>query len=147
MAATKLEVLSFKTRLQRRSNGYPTYSGSSNSMALLRILPNVTGSRLLKMAAAKPEVLISQLPDQNSDAVPTANPPFCGSSNSMALLRILPDVTGSRFFKMAAVKPEILISQLLDKIATPLQRLTSIFRVQEVTTGSVCNSAMDFLDT
>jgi len=64
----------------------------------------------------------------------------------MALLRILPHVTGSRLFKMAAAKPEVLIYQLLDNIAKPLQRLTSIFRVQKVTTGSVCNSAMDFLD-
>jgi hypothetical protein len=50
----------------------------------------------------------------DSDAVPTANPPFSGSSNSAALLRILPDVTGSRILKMAATKPEVLISQLLD---------------------------------
>ena len=32
---------------------------------------------------------------QNSNAVPTVNPPFSESSN---LLRIVPDVTGSRFF-------------------------------------------------
>jgi hypothetical protein len=31
---------------------------------------------------------------------------------------VLPDVTGSRNFKMATVKLEILISQLLDKIGT-----------------------------
>jgi len=37
----------------------------------------------------------------------------------MALFRILSDVTGSRFLKMSAAKPEVLISQLLDKIATP----------------------------
>ena len=49
----------------------------------------------------------------------------------MALLRILPDVTGSRFLKMAAFKPEVLIYQLLDKIATPFQRLTPIFGVQQ----------------
>ena len=34
---------------------------------------------------------------QDSNAVPTANPPFSGSRNQMALLRIVPDVTGSRF--------------------------------------------------
>ena len=37
---------------------------------------------------------------------------------------ILSDVTGSRKFKMAAVKPELHISQLVDTIGTPLQRLT-----------------------
>jgi len=42
---------------------------------------------------------------------------FSGSSNSMALLTILTDVTGSRKSKMAASKPEVLIAQLLDKIA------------------------------
>ena len=47
---------------------------------------------------------------------------------------------------MAAAKPEVLISQLLDKIAAPLQRLVSMFRVKKVTTGSVLNSSMDFLD-
>ena len=36
-------------------------------------------------------------PDING--VPTANQPFSGSSNSMTLLLILPDVTGSRFLR------------------------------------------------
>src|SRR5208282_1609463 len=65
---------------------------------------------------------------QDSNAVPKANPPFSGSSNSMAPLRILSDVTGSLLLKMAAAKPEVLISQLLDKIATPFQRQTPHFR-------------------
>ena len=64
----------------------------------------------------------------------------------MALFRILSDVTGSRKSKMAAIKLEILISRLLDKIATPFQRLTPIFGVQEVTSGSICNSAAESLD-
>src|SRR5208282_5041588 len=64
---------------------------------------------------------------QDSNAVPTANPPFSGSRNSAELLGILPDVTGSRKLKMAAVKPEVLISQPLEKIATPFQRLTPFF--------------------
>ena len=41
----------------------------------------------------------------DSNAVPTANPSFSGSSNSKALLPILPDETGSRFLKMAAAIP------------------------------------------
>ena len=75
-----------------------------------------TGS--IYISASKPD----------SDAVPTTNPPFPGSSNVMALLRILPDVTGSRLLKMAAAKPEVLISQLPNQIATPFQRLTHHFR-------------------
>ena len=50
----------------------------------------------------------------DSNAVPTAIPPFSGSSNSAELLRSLFDVTGSRILKMAATKPEVLISQFLD---------------------------------
>ena len=44
----------------------------------------------------------------------------------------MPDVTGSRFLKMAASKPEVLISQLPDKISTPIQRLTPIFGVLDI---------------
>ena len=62
---------------------------------------------------------------QDSNAVPTANPPFSGSSNSAALLRILPDVTGSRILKMAAA---ILKSRL------------------PVTSDSIRNSAAELLD-
>jgi hypothetical protein len=68
----------------------------------------------------------------DSNAVPTANPPFSGSSNPLALLRIVPDVTGSRFFKMAAAKPEVHIFLLPDKIATPFQRLPQIFGILEI---------------
>ena len=42
----------------------PMFSGSGNSMALLLMIPGVIGSRKLKTAAAKPEVLIYQLLDQ-----------------------------------------------------------------------------------
>ena len=66
----------------------------------------------------------------DSDAVPTANPPFSGSGNSKALLRRVPDVTGSQILKMAAAKPEVIIYQLTDHInvATPFQRLNPHFR-------------------
>ena len=57
----------------------------------------------------------------------------------MALVPVLPDVTGSKKFKMAAAKPEVLISQLLDKIATPSQRLSPIFGVQQLN-GVIVNT-------
>src|SRR5208282_5060985 len=145
---------------------------------------------ILKMAAAKPEVVISQLLEkistpyqrqnpifkvqqpngtlansarcnrksvfkdggcqtgssfisaskQDINAVLTANPPFSGSSNPMELLRIVPGVTGSRLLKMAAAKPEVVISQLLEKISTPFQRLHTIFGVQQPN-GTLANSA------
>ena len=69
-------------------------------------------------------------PDRN--AVPTAIPTFSVPRNSMALVWMLGAVTESRKkFKMAAAKPEVLISQLLNHIETPFQRLTPIFGVHE----------------
>ena len=59
----------------------------------------------------------------DSNSVPTANPPFSGFRNSMGLLRIPPEVSGSRISNMAAVISEVIIS-LLEKIVTPFQRLT-----------------------
>src|SRR5664279_4563837 len=59
--------------------------------------------------------------------IPTGTPIFSGSSISMELLGISPDVTGSQKFNMAAAKPEVLISQLLDEIETKFQRLPPYF--------------------
>ena len=71
------------------------------------------------MAAAKPVTNISQFINNIQhgisgsvtprNEVPTANPTFSVSRNSMALLWILPKVSGSRNFKMEAVKPVIYI--------------------------------------
>ena len=52
--------------------------------------------------------------------------------NSAAPLRILPDVTGSRKFKMAAAKPEVLIFRLPDDVETRFQRLDPVVEAQEV---------------
>ena len=115
----------------RDSNAVPTanppFSESSNPMALLRIVLDVSGSRFYKMAAYKPEVHKTQLLDKIAAPFQRLTPIFSGSSNPMALLRPVPDVTGSRFFKMTAYKPEVLISQLLNKIATPFQTATPTF--------------------
>ena len=83
-------------------------------MSLLLILYMVSGSMKFKMTAAKPAICrylyrihttrVSQLLLQ-----PKCQwlAPFSESRKSMALFRILPDVTGSRVFKMAAAKPEM----------------------------------------
>ena len=57
----------------------------------------------------------------------------------MALFRIPLDATGSRKFKMAADKAEVPVSQLLDKISTPFQRLTPLFGVNEFN-GAIPNT-------
>ena len=117
-------------------------------MVLLRMLCHANVSGKFKMAAVKPgrnqkTYISASRPD--GDAVPTANPPFSGSGNSKALLRRVPDVTGSQILKMAAANPEVLIYQLTDHIAMPFQRL-SILGVQEVH-GAISNTACcDFLD-
>src|SRR5664279_2646159 len=56
----------------------------------------------------------------------TATCMFSESGNPYALYRLIPGVTGSRKFKIAATKPEILISPLQDKIATKFQRITEV---------------------
>ena len=48
----------------------------------------------------------------DSNVISTASPTFSRSSISMGPLRILPDITRSRKSKMAAAKPELLITQL-----------------------------------
>src|SRR5664279_4285390 len=65
---------------------------------------------------------------QDSNDISTATSLFSGSRNPMVLLWILPVVAGSGKSKMAAFKPDILISQLQDKIATKFQRLTLHFQ-------------------
>ena len=51
---------------------------------------------------------------------------------------------------MTTAKPEVLISQLLDYIATPFQRLTLIFVVQHlkgtIATSARCQRKSDFKD-
>jgi hypothetical protein len=62
--------------------------------------------------------------------IPTAITMFSGSSNSMELVGILSDKTGSGKSKMAAAKPELHISQPLDEIETKFQRLNLHLRGQ-----------------
>src|SRR5664279_238735 len=68
----------------------------------------------------------ASIPDSNE--IPTATPMFSGSRNSMVITRLPPYVTGSRKFKMVAVKLEVLLYQLLYQIATKFQRLLLCFR-------------------
>ena len=59
-------------------------------------------------------------------------------SNFYSQLSVLIEVTGNHKSKMAAAKPEVLISHLIYKIATKFQRLnTHIFGVQQLGRTSV----------
>jgi hypothetical protein len=56
---------------------------------------------------------------------------FSGSGNSMALLVLLYLETGSQICKMAAAKPEVPLSQLLQKIGKKFQQLFACSRGRE----------------
>jgi hypothetical protein len=58
-------------------------------------------------------------------------PTFSGSSISVELLPTLFDVSGSRKSNMAVWKPEVLISQLVDKIEKLFKDWYPIFGVQK----------------
>ena len=75
------------------------------------------------MAAAKPEVLISQFLGKVETKFQLLHPPLSGSSFSVELLSILWDETGSQKSKMAAVKPEVLLSRLIGEVETKFEML------------------------
>jgi len=64
---------------------------------------------------------------QDRNAISRADHPFVGYSNSSVQCSIVMDIRGVQKFKLAACKPEVLISQLLDKIGTRFQRLNLCF--------------------
>src|SRR5208282_1359077 len=100
-------------------------------MAHMSILSDVTGLGKFKMADTKTGSTYISASIQYSIKILTAKPIFLGSRNRMAQVPILSDVTGSKKFKMAADKPEVLISRLLDKIASKFQRQSLCFRGPE----------------
>jgi len=58
----------------------------------------------------------------DSNKISAVTPTFMRFSNSVELVSILPDVNGSRKSKMAAVKPEVHVSQLVGMIESKFQR-------------------------
>jgi hypothetical protein len=118
--------LRFCDTYKRNSDGYTTWSGSHISGALLWILSIVNGSRKFKKSAAKPEIykFIYEMHKayrrfHDTETKFQRLPHMLGTGNLMALERVLRHVTGSRKFKITPGKPEVLISQFLDKLATP----------------------------
>ena len=104
------------------------FSRSTYPMELQEMLYDITGSKKSKMAASKTGNTYISACRLDSNAIPKTTQTFSRSSNSMGLLQSLPDTTGSQKSKMAAAKPEILISHLVDWIATRFQRLPPHFR-------------------
>ena len=88
----------------------PMFSGSSNSMGLLRTLPDTSGSRKSKMAATETGSTYNSASRLDRNAVSTATPMFSGPSNPNLMIRILSDTRGTGQSNMAAAKPEVLFT-------------------------------------
>jgi hypothetical protein len=82
----------------------PMFLGSNFSMVPSVILPEETGCQKTKMAAAETGSIYNSASRLDRNAILAATPMFSGSSNSMGLLRTLPDTSGSRKSKMAATE-------------------------------------------
>jgi hypothetical protein len=117
----------------------PMYSGSKNSMAILRKLHLKSESQKFKMSAANLEVPVSKLLYKIAKKFQRLPACFWGRENSVALLVMLFHETGSEKFKMAAANQEVPVTQLLYKIAKKFRQLSACFRVEEVS-GAVGDS-------
>ena len=104
------------SRLDRNAISTATlmFSWSSNPMVMRRILSDTRGIGKSKMAAVETGSTYNSASRLDINAISTATPMFSGSSNSMGLLRTLPDTSGSRKSRWRPPKPEVLITQLLD---------------------------------
>jgi hypothetical protein len=82
----------------------PMFSGSSNSMGLLRTLPDTSGSRKSKMAATETGSTYNSASRLDRNAISTATSMFSGYSNPNLMIRILSDTRGTGQSKMAAAE-------------------------------------------
>jgi hypothetical protein len=97
-------------------------------MAISASLHLETGSQKFKMAAAKPEVPVSQLLYKIAKKFERLPPYFRGQGTQWPYPKgsiLKPEV---RKFKMAAAKPEVPISRLQYKIAKKFERLPICFQ-------------------
>ena len=93
------------------------FSRSRNSIKLLLILYYASGSKKSKMAAHKPGTFISQLVYNVDVQFQPLYHCFIKLRNSAELFLILYNASGRQQSKMAANKPEILISQPVYNLA------------------------------
>ena len=90
-------------------------------MELLEMLYNLTRSDKSKMAASKTWKTFISACRQNRNEIPTSKTKFSRSSNPMGLSVMLWDQTGSMQTKMASIKPDAPIFQLVNNIGTKFQ--------------------------
>ena len=104
------------------------FSWIRNSMKLFPILCGASESQKSKMAVLKEEILISQHVYNIAEKNPTATFMFSWLRNSMKIFSIQCDASGSQKSKMAAHKPEILISHPVCNITAKFQKQLPCFQ-------------------
>jgi len=88
----------------------------------------VVNQRWWPLTGSRYELTYSPARTHDSNGISTDTPIFSKSRNLVKLVPILPDVSGSRKSKLAAVKPEVHVSQLVDMIESKFQKHLPCFR-------------------
>jgi len=88
----------------------------------------VVNQRCRLLTGSRYEITYISARTPDSKDISTSNPTFSRSNNSVELVLILPDVSGSRKSKMAAAKSEMDVSQFLYMLESKFQRHLPCFR-------------------
>ena len=119
-------------RCMPRRKKIPTTTPPHFGVQLLNgIVVNTVGSNRkseIKHGGRQTGSTFISAPRYGRNEIPNATPRLLGSSFSMELWSVLWVQTGSQKSNMAAAKPEVLISHVLQQIDTRFQRLYSGFR-------------------
>jgi len=87
----------------------------------------VVNQRWQPLTGSRYEITYISTRTHDSNEILTATSTFSRSSNSVEIVPILPDVSRSRKSKMAAVKPEVHVSRLVDIIESKFQSTYHVF--------------------
>jgi len=116
---------------QWNSNGYIMFFGYATRRNYWEYRPmpgHVVNQRWRSLIGSRYEITHTLARTHDSNEISTVTPTFSRSSNSVELVTILSDVNWSRKSKMATVKPEVRVSQLVYMIELKLQRRLPCFR-------------------
>jgi len=109
------EYLSFYTYSYKIPTAIPMLMGLDNSEKCVGILSDVctvVNQRCRQLTGSRYEITYISASTANNE-ISTATSTFSRFRSSVKLVPVLPDVNGSRKSKMAAVKPEVHVSQLV----------------------------------
>jgi hypothetical protein len=124
------QLLSSRLAWNTMPTATPVFVRSNFSMGLSVSLSDETRSQKSKMAAENNVISRISANIHDSNEFLTANPTliFRRLASQWNYFYILSDVSGSRKSKMAACKPEVLLSQLVYEIETRFPRPTPHLR-------------------